>query len=243
MPTADILQVPTRGRAAPIPSSLHATSISSVSACSCCSSWATSCFSCKDKGCAMWGGCAGPHGPEGRGPRSSHRAKAVRTLSSEDEPPLHPTCFSSSFLAAVLSSCIFWASCGKEEEEQPSGQQHSHGAPSDGSSMPPSPPAPSVGVTSAHRAGDADLHEGTSAHLHQGFPGHGLALLHGRMSLCEGRGAALAPRCCRQLCIPPEVPGPLLPPAGSSPRRPFCVCAPRAHQQLLLHQLRTPHRP
>ena len=190
------------------------------------------CFSCKDNGCTMWGSCAGPHGPEGRGPRSSCRAKAVRTLSSEDEPPLHPTCFSSSFLAAVLSARNFWASCGKEEEEQPSGQQHSHGAPSDGSSMPPSPPAPSVGVTSAHRAGDADLHEGTSAHLHQGFPGLSLALLHGRMSLWEGRGAALAPRCCRQLCIPPEVPGPLLPCHGQGALQP---AAPPAGPSVSVH--------
>ena len=82
--------------------------------------------------------------------------------------------------------------------------------------MPPSPPPSSIRAASTHRAGAADPHEGTSlttrptavcahthqphaaaiAHLQQGFPGLGLALLLGPLlSLWEGRGEALAPRC------------------------------------------------
>ena len=153
MPAAVALQVPTWGQAAPIPSPLHNTSISFLSACSCSSSWAMNCFSCKDNGCAMWGGCAGPHGPEGWGPRSSHRAKAVSALSSEDEPQLHPTCSRSSFLAAVLSARICWASCRKGEGERPSGHRRSHEAPSDSSSMPHSPPASSMEELQTHTRG------------------------------------------------------------------------------------------
>lgn len=116
----------------------------------------------QDNSCAMWDGCTGTHGPEGPGPRSSCRARAVKTPSSEDEPPLQPTCSSSSFLADALSPCVCWDSCGKGEDERPSGHQRSHRAPSDGSSVPPSPPASSIGTTGAHRAAAADPHGGTS---------------------------------------------------------------------------------
>lgn len=124
------------------------------------------------------------------------------------------------------------------KEERPSGHRRSHGAPCR-RPLPPPPsgrPAP-AGLQLQPRTGGllpphaprqhcrartpTPARAAASAHLHQQFLGLSSVVLHNPlMSLWEERGAALAPRRCRQLCIPPEVPGPLLPRHGQGALQP-----------------------